>query len=470
MQNIIKYITPLVIAGCVALPAHADERSQPIKEDPQHVTTWNRFFQELVQIHTKRLQGKTIRTTERVDGYFRQPDFYREVKYFDSDSNLLLSKIQWESASPETIHSIEIYFYNAQGKLTHDYLAAYLPVYRNAPIQTIISLYNITDELMAFRQFDASGERIYEQCRGRHFSTEVNISLEDYQLSPFTRNRPAVLNSEAYTACFGDLQVNAGDHLQPLSHYEGGTALATHTDDMFSEAQVYATLASLTTAIKQHPEEARNYLLRGRANFVIHDFHQATADLTRALSLDASLDDAWFWRGMSRGRQGLLNEGIADLGVYLQRQPQSSLAFTKRGVRHIWNNNLVAAEKDLLQAIALNPDNAEAHDDLGVLLSRRGDYTQAIEHFQRTIQSDPGYQKAYHNLAVVYQIRGNTQQALARVEQALSLSANDRNSLLLKGEVLTALGRTDEARLIQEQAEFLPEGNWSERMEIQTEK
>jgi len=463
----IKDLSLVVLFGCVFLPsAQAAERSQPMQEDKQHIKTWNQFFTDLVTLHQKRIAGKSIRTTEQIDGYFREPDFYREVKYYDADSGQLLSKIQWEVASPKTIHSIEVYFYDEQGKLSHDYLAAFLPVYRNAPIQTAVTFYNHSDEIKAFRQFDASGERIYEQCTGTHFTDDIDISLEDYQLSPFAPNKPAIMSSEAYTACFADLQIEAGHYLQPLILVETQQVKHANTENMFAEDQVYTTLARLGRAIKASPDNAQNYLLRGRANFVIHDFHQATADLSKAIQLDTTLDQAWFWRGMSRGRQGLITEGINDLNVYLQRQPESSLGYTKRGVRYIWNGNLSAAESDLRKAIQIKPDNAEANDDLGVLLSQQGKYAEAVSHFLTTINTDPSYQKAYHNLAVVHQITGKSEKALERIQQALSLSPNNRNSLLLKSEILVALGQQGQARALREQAEFLPEGNWSERMGI----
>ena len=37
-------------------------------------------------------------------------------------------------------------------------------------------------------------------------------------------------------------------------------------------------------------------------------------------------------------------DAIADLDVYIQRHPGSSVAYTKRGVRNIWRNDLAAAE------------------------------------------------------------------------------------------------------------------------------
>lgn len=49
------------------------------------------------------------------------------------------------------------------------------------------------------------------------------------------------------------------------------------------------------------------------------------------------------------------------------------------------------------------------------------------------------------------------------MNNSLLLAPNDRSSLMLKSEVLSDLGRNTEAVTLREQAEFLPEGNCSER-------
>ena len=115
-----------------------------------------------------------------------------------------------------------------------------------------------------------------------------------------------------------------------------------------------------------------------------------------------------------------------------QRHPTSSRAYTKRGVRYLWVHNDAKAEQDFKHAIKLNADNAEAHDDLGVIIARRGEYKQALQHFNAAVSIDPTYFKAYHNLAMVYFLQGQDSMALSAVEHSLALVPEQRNSLLLK--------------------------------------
>jgi tetratricopeptide (TPR) repeat protein len=232
-----------------------------------------------------------------------------------------------------------------------------------------------------------------------------------------------------------------------------------------SEA-MQAQLEVLNRQIRSRPDAAALYVQRGETYFKLREFDKAIEDYNTAIRMDDSQDDAYFGRGMTLGRSGEIDKGIADLDVYIRRHPKSSLAHTKRGVRYLWKGDEANAEKDFIQAIALNPRNAEAHDDLGVIYARRGDYGKAAEHFSATIRIDSTYQKAYHNLAMVYFLTDHESQALTVVNEALQLVPEDRNTLMLKSNILDSLGRAEEARRTREEAEFLPAGNWSERMPV----
>jgi len=214
-------------------------------------------------------------------------------------------------------------------------------------------------------------------------------------------------------------------------------------------------------------ETAKHYVLRGDAYFLIGKFDKSVADYTTALELDDQQNEAYLGKGLSLARSGLIKESITELDIYIDRNPNSSLAYTKRGVRHLWLTKHDAAQKDFEKALDIDPSNAEAHDDLGVIFSRKKMYFEAADHFLSAIEYDPTYQKAYHNLALISYLTGKDQLALGFVNSAVNLSPNSKSTLLLKSQILLILGYEKDAKELKEYAEFLPEGNWSENIPIE---
>ena len=454
------FIIP-VIFSMLFSPLQTINANSIMKEDKAHINKWNNFFDELYQLHLGITKKTDIRTEETLGGYggtFANNEFYREISYFNKNTNILISKIQWEIDNPKIIHAIEVYLYDNKGRVKMDFYARYLPEARNAPIQTLINLHHYSDNLHAFRQFDANGELIYETCRGKFFNETINLHLSDEEIVDFKTDNTDEMLSEAYSECFFNVSTDAGDYLHPERFIKNETRIDQ------TDLSIEDKIVSLDQKINQDIKNPLLYIQRGDILFKLHQFEQAINDYNKALSIDSSLQQAYFGRGMALARNGQINEGINDLTTYIKHNPYNSLAYTKRGVRYIWAGKLDLAKNDLLKAVELNNKNSEAHDDLGVLYAQNKDYNKAEKHFTLAIQYDPSYQKAYHNLSMIYLIKNSPAHALTMINKSLALDSDSRNSLILKSEILRALGKEKEADTIRNKAEFLPEGNWSERL------
>lgn len=449
--------------------AKTEPNVETMKEDRVHIQNWNLFASRLVKLNNRLIKIHKPRVSESYGGYANQPDFYRELSYFYRHTGRLLSRVQWVHQRPELLHSIEIYIYDENGALLRDYQAAFLPKHRNAPIQTLINLHKQTSNTKAFRQFDASGNIIYESCQGDLNGQTISLDLWEDQL---IQQGASTINKPGYQDCFQGIPRSSAVYQNPLidapNRLQGKlelSPLSYVTDVNREELQRY--IRKLNKDIHRKTEKADLLTQRAVAYFLLHQFEDSINDYDRAISLNPRLAEAYFGRGMARGRAGQITEGIEDISTYLLMHPDSSLAYTKRGVRYLWRGDLQHAEQDMLKAIELNPDNAEAHDDLGVILAQRGETDSAIRHFSLTIRIDPSYQKAHHNLAMALYLEGKKPQALRAINSALVLSPDAQNSLLLKAEILEAMGERKAAAMIRNDAEFLPQGNWSEQFSVQ---
>jgi len=201
----------------------------------QHSRTWNAFVDRLYELHKKTLAAHETREERRTGGYFRYPDFYEEIKYYDRSSGRLLTMVQWERPpeggwfdslmslfrdpppleSRDRLHSVAVFVYDDQGRVLRDYSATYLPEYRGAPTQTLIFLHDYPGNLHAMRSFDASGNLNYESCEGSIGGSKVEIDLDADRID-VERDKPGgVMHSAPYRSCFGSLPLAAGEYLDP---------------------------------------------------------------------------------------------------------------------------------------------------------------------------------------------------------------------------------------------------------------
>jgi hypothetical protein len=191
----------------------AATEEKAIGVDEAMVRQWNRFADKVLALHKSTIAKVEYRKEVRSGGYtgdyFNDPDFYIEETYFAKSDGRLLSRVQWEKDNPDRVHVIEVYVYDSKNRLVRDYLVAYLPWGRNAPIQAFLNLHVQADSVKGFRQFDASGERIYERCDGQVNGQKVNISLfSDQIVPPFTEQND-------YRYCFAELPKEGGIYLDP---------------------------------------------------------------------------------------------------------------------------------------------------------------------------------------------------------------------------------------------------------------
>ena len=73
------------------------------------------------------------------------------------------------------------------------------------------------------------------------------------------------------------------------------------------------------------------------------------------------------------------------------------------------------------RALALQPDLAEANNDLGALLAQEGDLPAAIERFRAALASTPDYPDALNNLGYALLLTGSSDEARGLYEKAIAL-------------------------------------------------
>ncbi len=109
------------------------------------------------------------------------------------------------------------------------------------------------------------------------------------------------------------------------------------------------------------------------------------------------------------------------------------------------------------QALALDPEAAEAYILKGIALSQTGQPSAATEVFRRAVDLDPMSAKAHYNLAVHLYSQGEKTEALQSARTAASVDLNHAASRQLALTIETELGLSPTAELIPEPVRQAPQ-------------
>jgi tetratricopeptide (TPR) repeat protein len=97
------------------------------------------------------------------------------------------------------------------------------------------------------------------------------------------------------------------------------------------------------------------------------------------------------------------------------------------------------------KALNIDPDYAEAHDNLGSALLAVGKTNQAIEQYHEVLRLQPDSAKTHNNLGLALAAVGRTGEGIEHLQQALRLKSDDAAVHYNLGNVLAAAGRSNEA-------------------------
>ncbi len=119
-----------------------------------------------------------------------------------------------------------------------------------------------------------------------------------------------------------------------------------------------------------------------------------------------------------------------------------------------WNQSLIYEDLETLwrDTIARNPTSWMAHNNLGALLNRRGDFVEAESHLIEAIRLKPGFADSVSNLGKSREGQGDLAGAQRLYEEAVQISPRDAKALNNLAAVYGMTGRVGESREMVERA------------------
>ncbi len=170
--------------------------------------------------------------------------------------------------------------------------------------------------------------------------------------------------------------------------------------------------------------------------------------------MDVSPDDNYFPLGLSRllinlkrfteAKELLTGEPAARL--FRSGGSASVQAFTARGIALLRSGEVQDGINDLVKAIELDPNSADAHYNLGYGLLGQERIEEAIEHLARAVEVRRDFAVAHYNLGVATFMTGRPTEALPHLRAAIHFAPGDPDAHGFIAVVLEHLGDSDGAR------------------------
>ena len=161
---------------------------------------------------------------------------------------------------------------------------------------------------------------------------------------------------------------------------------------------------------------------------------------------------SWMILGALFAQKGMKAEALNANQRAVQLAPQNAEAHNNLGITLKELGRLDEAELSLRQAIELSPDFPESHNNLGVTLKELGRLDEAEVSLRKAIALKPDYSEAHSNLGNTLHEFGRLDEAEASLRQAIALKPNYAEAHSNLGNTLHELGRLDEAEASMSQA------------------
>jgi len=156
--------------------------------------------------------------------------------------------------------------------------------------------------------------------------------------------------------------------------------------------------------------------------------------------------------GLTWYQCGLYADGETLWRATLARNPDCWMAHNNLGYILSQKGEVFEATAHFQKALQLNPDYTQALNNLGVTLLQQGEVDAAIAQFQKALQSDPDNEETRYNLGNALLQQGNVNGAVAQYQKALQVNPdyaearnNLGNALFKKGDVAGAIAQYQKA-------------------------
>jgi tetratricopeptide (TPR) repeat protein len=151
-------------------------------------------------------------------------------------------------------------------------------------------------------------------------------------------------------------------------------------------------------------------------------------------------------------RAGRIEHAVTRYQRALALSPEHADAHNNLGVAFVALGRPVDAIAHYRKAIVLNPSHCNAHSNLGTALVSLERFDEATRSYERALALNPHHADGHYNLAIALTAQGRSSDAMTCYEMALALRHDYTEAHNNLGNLLAAQGKTDAAIAHYQQA------------------
>jgi len=138
-------------------------------------------------------------------------------------------------------------------------------------------------------------------------------------------------------------------------------------------------------------------------------------------------------------------EAVARFQEALRLEPDFMEAHNNLACAFLQQGKRDEAVAHFRHALRLRPDNADAYSGLGAAFADQGKWDEAVAHFSQALRIRPGFAEAHFNLANVLKSQGRLEEAVTHCHEALRIRPGFAEAHDSLGNALLGQGRVQEA-------------------------
>jgi tetratricopeptide (TPR) repeat protein len=264
----------------------------------------------------------------------------------------------------------------------------------------------------------------------------VTWALADFIKSPHGKNLLAVTGTAALMICIILTHIQIGYWRNSITLFSH--ALQVTTDNYVADACLGQALdiagddkdalKYCGEAVRIDPDYSPGQFFLGTALWKTGDTKNAEIHLSAA-ARSATRDSGFQYNvGKFFMERGRLTEAATYFAFAITNNPDNSNLAEEHnalGKTYLKEGNVKDAASELSKAVALEPDTAQFHYDLGTLLFNASKTDQATAEYSKAIELQPDFAQAHENLAVALASQGKLDQAIAEFSTVVHLQTNN---------------------------------------------